>query len=78
MGKLNYLTNTRLDIAFAMQYLSRFLQAPSKSHMAATLHTLRYIKRDPSQGLFLNDKDEYTLKAYCALTGHTAHVIENQ
>ena len=65
VGKLNYLSNTRPDIAFAVQYLSQFLQAPTKSHMAAALHTLRYIKQDPSQGPFFNDRDDYRLEAYC-------------
>ena len=41
VGKLNYLTNIRPDITFAVQYLSQFLQAPTKSHMTAVLHTLR-------------------------------------
>jgi len=41
VGKLNYPTNTRSDIAFAVQCLSQFLQAPTKSHMTATLHALR-------------------------------------
>ena len=65
VGKLNYLTNTRPDIAFSVQYLSQFLQAPTQDHMTAALHTLRYIKNDPSQGLFFNDRDDYTLQAYC-------------
>ena len=65
VGKLNYLSNTRLDIAFAVQYLSQFLQAPTQHHLTAALHTLRYIKKDPSQGLFFNNKLDYSLQAYC-------------
>ena len=33
--------------------------------MTAAFHTLRYIKRDPSQGLFFNNKPDYSLQAYC-------------
>ena len=65
VGKLNYLTNIRPDIAFSVQYLSQFLQAPTQANMKAALHTLRYIKKDPSQGLFFNNKPDYNLQAYC-------------
>ena len=65
VGKFNYRTNTRPDVAFAVQYLSLFLQAPTKSNMTAALHTLRYIKHNPSQGLFFNNKPDYSLEAYC-------------
>ena len=64
-GKLNYLINTRPDIALSVQYLSQFLQTPTQGHMTAALHTLRYIKKDPSQGLFFNDSSDYTRKAFC-------------
>ena len=78
MGKLNYLTNTRPDIAFSVQYLSQFLQAPTKSQWTATLHTLRYIKRDPSQGLFFNNSHDFNLTAYCViLIGHNALVLDD-
>ena len=33
--------------------------------MTAALHTLRYVKRDPSQGLFFNASSDYTLQAFC-------------
>jgi len=65
VGKLNYLTNTRPDIAFAVQYLSQFLQSPTQDHMQAALHTLRYVKKDPSQGLLFNDTADFSLQAFC-------------
>ena len=65
VGKLNYLTNSRPDIAFAVQYLSQFLQSPTQDHMTAALHTLRYVKKDPSQGLFFNDDPDFSLQAFC-------------
>ena len=65
VGKLNYLTNTRPDIAFSVQYLGQFLQTPITAHMAAAMHTLRYLKKDPSQGLFFNNSQDYNLQAYC-------------
>jgi len=65
VGKLNYLTNYRPDIAFAVQYLSQFLQTPTQVHMTAALHTLRYVKKDPSQGLFFNDDPDFSLQAFC-------------
>jgi len=65
VGKLNYLTNTRSDLAFSVQYLIQFLQAPTISHWTAALHVLRYIKKDPTQGIFFNNKADYKLEAFC-------------
>ncbi|RDX85256.1 putative mitochondrial protein, partial [Mucuna pruriens] len=53
VGKLIYLTITRLDISFAVGVVSQFKQAPCVDHWAAVLRILRYIKKTPKQD-FLN------------------------
>ena len=49
VGKLNYLTITRLDISFPVSIVSHFLQSPCDSHWDAAIRVLRYVKGTPSQ-----------------------------
>lgn len=65
IGKLNFLTNTRLDIAYSVQHLSQFMQSPREPHLKATYHILRYLKSDPYLGIFLNNTADYGVKAFC-------------
>lgn len=44
VGKLNFLTNTRLDICFTVQSLSQHMQQPSMAHYDALVHTLNYVQ----------------------------------
>lgn len=43
VGSLVYLTRCRLDICFAVNLVSRFMQAPKESHWLATKRIFRYI-----------------------------------
>ena len=65
VGKLNFLTNTRPDLAFAVQHLSQFMQCPRVPHYNAFLHVLRYIKGQPELGILLHGNSDYSLQAYC-------------
>lgn len=65
VGKLNYLTNTRSDLSFAVLCLSQYMQRPCMSHYSAALRVLRYLRTDPSQGIFLNAHPSFDLLAFC-------------
>jgi len=60
IGKLNFLTNTRPDFAFAVQHLSQFMQASRVPHYNAFI---RYIKGQIDFGVLLHKNAYYTLKA---------------
>ena len=67
VGSLMYLmTGTRPDIAFLCQQLSQFLSKPTKAHMAAAKHGLRYLQGTIHYGIRLGGSYDTSdqLKAY--------------
>lgn len=65
IGRLIYLTVTRLDIVYSIRTLSQFMHEPRKPHWHTMLRVLRYIKGTLGQGLLLPSKTDLTLKAFC-------------
>jgi hypothetical protein len=51
VGGLRYLVHTRPDIAFAMGYVSRFMEDLREDHWTAVKWLLRYIKGTVDQGI---------------------------
>jgi len=51
IGRLNFLTNARPDICFAVQTLGQFTQAPQVPHYNAVEHLLICIKGTVAQGI---------------------------
>jgi hypothetical protein len=43
IGRLRYLVNTRLDIAYSIGIVSRYMEAPNENHWAAVKQKLRYL-----------------------------------
>ena len=65
VGRLIYLTVSRLDITYAVHVLSRFMHQPRKLHMEAALRVVRYLKGAPGKGLFFSSNTNFRLRAYC-------------
>ena len=47
VGKLNYLTITRPNIAYSISVLSQYMSSPTVSHWAIVEHILCYLKEAP-------------------------------
>jgi hypothetical protein len=52
VGSLIYLVNTRLDLAFSVGFVSRFMQEPHMEHLAVVKHIQRYVAETCVLGLF--------------------------
>lgn len=65
VGRLVYLTVTKPDLSYAVHTLAQFLQKPRLRHWNAALRVVRYLKKDPGQGIFLSAHNDLTLSAYC-------------
>ncbi|XP_070040661.1 uncharacterized protein [Nicotiana tomentosiformis] len=64
VDKLNFLQHTRPDVAFSVQHLSKFLQAPQVPHMLTAIHVLRYLFAAPAMCILLSPCADFTLQAY--------------
>jgi hypothetical protein len=64
IGSLRYLCNSRPDLAYAVGYLSRFMEAPREEHLVAVKRILRYVAGTVHWGLHyhLGRKNEGTPK----------------
>lgn len=64
VGTLQYLTFTRLDIAFAVNSVCQFMQAPTDVHMGLVKHILRYLHGTLEYGLTFTTGST-SLTGYC-------------
>ena len=65
VGALRYLTLTRPDLAFSVNKLSQYLQAPTVAHWNACKRVLLYIKGTTSYGLTFKSSQLLTLEGFC-------------
>ena len=56
VGCISYLVNmTRPDLAFSFSQLSKFLQYPGETHLAAAYRVLAYVRGTLNQGIYFHD-----------------------
>lgn len=64
IGRLLYLTNTRPDISFSVQYLSQLMANPLDSHYQAATCVLRYLKAFPAKGILFSNSSPLKLHGF--------------
>ncbi|XP_020552467.1 uncharacterized protein LOC110012591 [Sesamum indicum] len=64
IGRLLYLGFTRPDIYFFAQQLSQFVQEPCEEHWHAAIYLIRYLKGNPTLGLFYSANNKLNLTAF--------------
>ena len=66
VGGLRYLVHTRPDIAFAVGYVSRFMEDPREDHWAAVKRLLRYVMGTVNHGIIFQRPGEVGCSSRCS------------
>ncbi|XP_057434172.1 uncharacterized protein LOC130726869 isoform X2 [Lotus japonicus] len=64
VGKLNYLTVTRPDIAFPVSVVSQFMSSPTDAHWEALIRIVKYLKKAPGRGIVYRDHGHMRVEAF--------------
>ncbi|KAK3038414.1 hypothetical protein RJ639_030580 [Escallonia herrerae] len=64
VGKFNYLTVTRLDIAYAVSTVSQSMSEPTAKHWTALKHILCYLKGAPGLGLLYSNHGHSCIECF--------------
>ena len=64
VGKLNYLTETRLDIAHYVSVLSQYMSSPTVDHWVALEQILCYLKGASGRAILYNNHGHNRLECF--------------
>ncbi|XP_056165633.1 secreted RxLR effector protein 161-like [Syzygium oleosum] len=64
IGRLIYLTIIRLDITYAVSFVSQFMQNPTQGHMCLVDYLLRYLRATPGRGLLMKNNGHTEIVGY--------------
>ena len=65
VGRLVYLTITRLELCYAVHILSQVMHNPRKAHWDAAVRVVRYLKGTPGQGIMFHAEGHLQTQIYC-------------
>ena len=68
VGKLIYLSYTKLDICFSVNTVSQFMNDPYEEHMEAVYRILRYLKMTQGKGLFFRKNTSKDIEVFAMST----------
>jgi hypothetical protein len=57
VGSLMYLTHTRTDLAFAVGYMSSYMEEPHEEHLAVVKHILKFVAGTSNLSIFYPRKE---------------------
>lgn len=64
VGRLIYLSLTRPDIAYVVSVVSQYMHSPTRRHLEAVNHILKYLKGTPGSGLMFLKTESRSIKGY--------------
>ncbi|XP_017413067.1 uncharacterized mitochondrial protein AtMg00810-like [Vigna angularis] len=64
VGRLIYLSHTRLDVAFVVNLVSQFMPQPKEVHLQAPLRIVQYLKGTPGRGILFERNGNVSVEAY--------------
>ena len=64
VGRLLYLSHTRLDIASAVSVISQFMHSPREENFEVVYQILKYLKGTPGRDLLFENHDHLNIEAY--------------
>ena len=64
VGRLIYLSHTKLDMAYAVSVISQFIHNPKEVHLQAANRVLPYLNGSPGKGILFKQNSLLVLEAY--------------